>query len=292
MPCYNSSRHLEQAINSILEQTFTNFEFIIINDGSTDETHEIISGYKDIRIKYFHFKNNRGNYVARNYGLKMAKGNFICVMDADDIAYPNRLNIQYEYMLKNPKIGCLGSNADIIDKHGNCIDKINKPLIKGNRLATFFLMNNFMLHPSLMIRKAMLLKYELLYDTKYKYSSDFDFVGRCARHFSVINISDKLLQYRMHNTQISTNKKFEQKYYADCIRLARVNEFKIRLSDEQKKIYLKLMDNESSLTLNRDETGKALKILNRLLVNNEKLKLYQQNSLYHFFDYILSNKAT
>src|SRR5690348_1028736 len=92
MPVYNSDQFVSYAIESILKQSFTQFEFIIINDGSTDESDSVIRKYlTDPRIKYIAFKQNRGNYAARNIGMKLATGKYICVMDADDIAFPDRL---------------------------------------------------------------------------------------------------------------------------------------------------------------------------------------------------------
>lgn len=286
MPCYNSSKYIKEAIDSIIGQTFTDFEFIIINDGSTDDTHEVISQYKDPRINYIYSKKNGGNYIARNEGLKISRGLFICTMDADDIAYPNRLAVQYDYMLKHPEIGCLGSNADLIDQYGNLTGEIKRPLLDGKRISTLFLMNNFIIHPSTMLRKEMLSAYGLYYNIKYKYSSDFDLLGRCSQHFSVTSISDKLLKYRLHGNQISDSKRKEQKEYADHIRLSRLREFRVRYSGEQKRLYLKLMDNE--IALDQAEKEACLIFLEKLLVKNGTIKLYDQDSLYKFFSSLLN----
>jgi len=285
MPCFNASRYIDKAIESVLTQTFSNFEFIIINDGSTDETHEVVNRYKDSRINYINFKKNKGNYVARNLGIKKAKGTFICVMDSDDVSYPNKLSTQYKYMLKHPHIGCVGCHADKIDKYGNIIGAVKCPLLKSDRLATLLLMDNVMVHPSIMLRKDVLLEYNLLYDTRYKYAADFDFLGRFAQYSKIINIKDTLVQYRIHDSQISSAKQDEQKNYAESIRLARLKEFKLRFSPAQKKIYLKLMD----LNIGLDETELEIGfyLLNKLLVKNEKLMLYDQKYLFELFDVLL-----
>jgi glycosyltransferase involved in cell wall biosynthesis len=286
MPCYNASRYVEEAIKSVLCQSFEDFEFIIINDGSVDDTDKLIQSFEDKRIVYINHKTNKGNYHARNEGIRMAKGRFICVMDADDISYESRLNSQYNFMISHPKIGCCGSDADMIDEFGNLVGKIVKPSVNRGKLSVLFLVDNFILHPSLILRRSSLLKYKLLYNTKYRYAADFDFVGRCLRHFSVVNTGEVLLKYRVHNTQISNREKTLQKDFADQIRLARLSEFRLNLEKEEKDIYLKLISNVGGLDYYEKE--KSLIVLNKLLLSNEKVKLYKTAFLYNFFEYLLA----
>lgn len=95
MPCYNVEKYINEGIESVLNQTFTDFELIIIDDGSTDQTWSICNNYKDSRIKLHKLKTNKGNYFARNLGLMYSKGNFIAMLDADDSSHPKRLEIQH-----------------------------------------------------------------------------------------------------------------------------------------------------------------------------------------------------
>ena len=109
MPVYNTGEYLGEAIQSILDQTFRDFELIIINDGSSDNSLKIIKSFKDTRIKFISNTSNRGNYPSRNEGISIARGKYICVMDADDIALKSRLERQYLFMERNPEIGLAGS---------------------------------------------------------------------------------------------------------------------------------------------------------------------------------------
>ena len=109
MPVYNSDCYLHKSIDSILDQTFVDFEFIIINDGSDDNSENIILSYKDERIIYLKNEYNVGNYLARNIGLKMAKGKYVAIMDADDIAFPNRLARQFMYLEEHKDVKAVGS---------------------------------------------------------------------------------------------------------------------------------------------------------------------------------------
>ncbi len=102
MPTYNAGKYVEEAISSILGQTFSDFEFIIVDDGSTDRTPEILRTYTDPRIQLLFNEKNEGNYPARNRGCRLARGKYIAVMDGDDVAMPERLEKQVKFMEENP----------------------------------------------------------------------------------------------------------------------------------------------------------------------------------------------
>ena len=120
MPVYNGEKYLREAIDSVLSQTFSDFEFLIINDGSTDSTEEIIKSYTDPRIKLISQKNG-GVSAALNTGLKNANGKYIARFDADDICFPNRLQVQYEFLIKNPDYILVGSDAEYMTEEGEYI---------------------------------------------------------------------------------------------------------------------------------------------------------------------------
>jgi len=102
MPVYNCEQYVSMAIESILKQSFTDFEFIIIDDGSSDSSSEIIQQFKDPRINYLRNIVNRGNYQARNHGMEIAAGKYVCVMDADDISEHERLEVQFQFLESIP----------------------------------------------------------------------------------------------------------------------------------------------------------------------------------------------
>ncbi len=113
MPVYNAEKYLKTAIESILKQTFSDFELLIINDGSTDGSEEIIRSFNDKRIRLFNNEQNLGIIKTLNKGLNLAKGEYIIRMDADDISLPDRLELQVKYMEENPGIGISGTQARI-----------------------------------------------------------------------------------------------------------------------------------------------------------------------------------
>lgn len=283
MPVYNGEVFIKEAMESILKQTLIDFEFIIVDDNSIDNTVAIIEAVKDERIKLIKNKSNYGNYKSRNIGNAIAKGKYIAVMDADDIALENRLMIQYEYLEKNKNVGSIGSCGTIINDKGKQIGTLSKRT-KYQDLKIYLLQDNCFLHPSLMIKRSLLVKHSLKYDEKFKYASDYDFMSKCSSLFPIRNIPDVLLSYRRHAKQISTSKRKEQIMFADKVRLKQLTKFKVRFSDTDKEIYLKLMKRE---TLSAEQLEEALSLLNLLMEKNTKLKLYGLNKLYIFFDILL-----
>ena len=116
MPVYNAEKYLKEAIDSILNQTFQNFELLIIDDGSTDESVKIIEGYTDWRIRLIHNDGNKGLPYTRNRGLFLARGLYLAIMDADDVSVKNRLEIQYNIMEKRSNLAVISSGKELLSK--------------------------------------------------------------------------------------------------------------------------------------------------------------------------------
>jgi len=155
MPVFNAEKYIHEAIESILNQTFTDFEFIIINDGSSDETQNIILRFNDPRIKLYNNDFNMGLVYSLNKGIQYARGKYIARMDADDISLPHRLEIQVNYLNLNQSIGVVGSNCIYINKDGVKGDKTNLP-IDHQSIAWLLFFSVPIIHPSVMIRSEIL----------------------------------------------------------------------------------------------------------------------------------------
>ena len=212
MPVFNEEKYLHEAIDSILHQTFDRFEFIIIDDASTDNSLAIIQSYADERIVLICNEQNIGNYPSRNKGLEIAVGKYICVMDADDVAYPQRLELQYQYLEACPDLWILGTGLDFsIPGMKWTLPSSHEQLMIG------LLQGNVSLHSSLMIRTDVMRKYGG-YDEKYVYSSDYDLMSRFSLAGKVENLPEVLMMYRWHASQISQLHQDEQKAFAYDIR--------------------------------------------------------------------------
>jgi glycosyltransferase involved in cell wall biosynthesis len=206
MPAYNSEKTVGEAIKSVLKQTYRNFEFIIVDDGSTDRSLEIIKIYarKDRRIKILHNKKNEGIAKTRNYGIKKSKGKYIAVQDSDDISSPRRFEKQVDFLEKNPDVGVVGSFIEIFDNSKKIRD-IRKYPKEDKKLREMIFFVCPIAQPSTMIRKETLEKVGL-YDKKYPLSEDIDLWFRIGEKYKFSNIQEVLLKYR-ENPKSATGSK-------------------------------------------------------------------------------------
>ena len=215
MPVYNGSKEfLSQAIESILNQTLKNFEFLIIDDGSTDpQINETILSYNDKRIKYL-YKENSGVADSLNFGIKQAKGEYIARMDADDISLPERFEKQIAFLQSHPEVSLLGSWVEIFSKTGIKIWKtISEPKLFD------FLIGSQLAHPVVMWRKKDFEEKKLKYDKNLVCSQDYDLWIRVSKAgLKIINLQEVLLKRRSHSNNISHTKREKQAQIATTIK--------------------------------------------------------------------------
>lgn len=205
MPVYNGASYIEDALCSILGQSFGDFELIIVDDGSTDDTLDIIQDYSDKRIILKHCQHD---YIETlNYGISIAKGNYIVRMDADDKMYPDRLSEQYLFMEKHREIDVCGSWAkafglsdDLLVTPENNID-----------IQAELLLHNALIHPSVIIRREAMDEFlkrkniHALYDKKYHYAEDYKlWIDFALSGFRLANIPKNLLLYRRSHLQVTS----------------------------------------------------------------------------------------
>jgi len=193
MAVYNGEKYLQEAIESILNQSFKRFEFIIINDGSTDNSRKIIESYKDDRIQLVN-QTNRGLPKALNIGIELAKGKYIARMDADDISYDNRLAIQYDFLEKNVKVVSVGSNADIIDMAGIYVYRTNLA-ISNDELKDGLPYQSPFVHPSVLMRRSTLIELGLYPEVSV--AQDLFLFIKIREYGEYANIAKPLIKYRL-----------------------------------------------------------------------------------------------
>lgn len=224
MPVYNMEKFVGEAMVSILQQTFTYYEFIIVDDASDDTTATIINSYQDSRIVYCKNDQNRGYYYSLNKGLRIAQGKYIAVMDADAIAMPDRLEKEAAFLEEYPEILAVGTDCLFLFNN-----QCKEVVCSYPQIQIALLNNNSFIHSSLMIRTEVLWQLNG-YDEQYYYSADYDLACRLALLGKVENLAGPLIRYRWHLSQISVINKEEQKLYADEIcrnyQLAFINRYK------------------------------------------------------------------
>ena len=199
MSVYNGEKHLHEAIDSILNQTCKDFEFLIINDGSTDRTAHILQNYNDPRIKIINNEENMGLVKSLNKGLSMARGEYIARMDADDISLPERIAKQVQYMDEHPEVGILGTWIECIAE--NVINQNRYfPSTPGFTGWTLFF-DNCIAHPTVMMRRNVIESLGF-YRSKFLHSEDYDLWTRANGVTQLTNLPHALLRYRISKDSI------------------------------------------------------------------------------------------
>lgn len=209
MAVHNGEKYLIEAIESIVNQEFSDFEFIIINDGSNDQTNNIINSYNDRRIVYLIEKTNIGQTKALNKGIMISQGRFIARMDADDISLPKRLSRQVGFLEKNKDVSVVGSWHQEIDENGRRIRNRKLPTdpvsIKAG-LITSSPMNWYCIsHPTVMFRREAVVN-SGLYNERYFISQDYELWIRISKKYLLANIPEILLKFRTHKDSLTRSK--------------------------------------------------------------------------------------
>lgn len=204
MAAYNAEKFITEAIESILNQSFDNFEFLIVDDASTDATVSIIESFaqKDSRIHIFHNTENRGQAYARNTALQNARGEYTAILDADDIALPDRLEKQLTFLQRHPNVTLVGSSALLIDEHGKPIGTKGKP--NDLRIIDFkMLIQNQFVHSTLMYRRSAVIDIGM-YRHEFQHAEDYDLCSRLlTAGYHLTNMPEPLVGHRIHKQSMT-----------------------------------------------------------------------------------------
>ena len=275
MAVFNGENFLAEAIDSILRQSYPNFEFIIIDDCSNDQTPDILSMYanQEKRVKVIVNKKNIGTYKSANLGLAIAKGKYIARMDADDISYSNRFEKQVQFLESNPEIGLLGSAVEIIDENGYIINKFT-PALDDHLIRWKLLFNNSFAHSSWMLRKNTLNKVGGRYND-LPIAQDYSLASEIIKVSRVANLPDFLIKWRISNNQISETRKKEQDLIASYISFNNIKDlmgFDFINYNEAEILRSILKFNESINKKNYSVFTNFFRIYNRFKNNNGFIK--------------------
>jgi glycosyltransferase involved in cell wall biosynthesis len=201
MAVYNGASTVGESVDSILTQSFTDFEFLIINDGSTDDSLGILNAIRDPRIRILQNEENLGLAASLNRGLDAATGGFIARMDADDIALPTRFAAQVAYLGANPAVHVLGSAIETFPSK----ELISYPTAPEAATAAL-LFRSALAHPAVMFRKKPFADLKLRYEPEFKYAQDYAlWLTALTKHLRFANLPDVHLRYRLHDNQLSAS---------------------------------------------------------------------------------------
>ncbi len=277
MPIYNAEKYVKGTIECILNQTYTDFELLLINDWPTDSTMEIISTIQDPRIRMITNDRNRGIAYSRNRGLQEAKGEYIALMDDDDLAPNDRLQYEVDYLDAHPEIDVIGGGFRIIDGDNNFVTGItptlNNPLYIRAQMMFYCPMYN----GSTMFRKQIVDQYKIKYKDNYLGMEDYRFWVECSIHAKMVNTDRALLYWRQAETtetiKVLTNKEKErEKLFAEIQTYAmEANGF--ALTEEEKKIFTDSFMEIKVKKESEESLQDLFKVLKKIIVQAKEMNL-------------------
>lgn len=277
LPVYNCEDYIYESIQNILEQTFEDFELLIINDGSTDKSKQIILSLDDKRIRYFENRNNQGVIKTLNKGLHFARGEFIARMDADDLCTNIRFQKQLEYFRQDQNTDILGTQQYIIGTHERIQHQLSN---EENRVKLLF--QPAVAHSSVMIKKQALIENKLYYDKAAIYAEDYKlWIDSSLCGLSIKNLPECLCGYRVYDNQISNSQFHIQNRVANEIRLAYGKHFFNDVINGYEKEYL-LFILGCIGRLKEEQLKRIEKLLGSLINENNKKHYFRQSILERF----------
>lgn len=273
MCAYNGQKDIKEAIDSILNQTFTDFEFIIVNDCSTDNSAEIINSYTDNRIKLLTNETNLGLAASLNVGLKEAKGEYIVRMDSDDISLPNRLQTQVDFMDAHPNIGVCGGWIKVFGD----ANYFWRPKTNAEYLRCKLLFNTPLPHPTWIIRHSIIKQHNLYYSQTMRRAQDYDYLIRMSNHAQLGCIQQCLLNYRYEFVTRKPENHNEALKNIFAVRKQLLEKLGVTFTEEEHQLHHLLSESKfKSPELSPIKVGKWL---TKLLKANAQSKVYNHTKL-------------
>ncbi len=265
MPVYNAEDYLEESVESILGQSLRDFEFIIIDDGSTDESPKILDQYQELdsRVRVLH-EPNSGIAASLNLAIRMAAGKYIARMDADDISLPNRLARQVEFMEGRPEVGVCGTGC----RHFGDRRGVATPAADFDKIRCQLLFWPVMVHPTVMMRREVILREGLFYRTDFEEGEDYELWYRFSQCCRMANVPETLVSVRMHGGQKHQRRDEFLDRWANIVRREAIRALGIEPTDEDIRLHQSIC--RGNYAKSRDCVEKAENWLCRLLEASEK----------------------
>jgi len=278
MPVYNAGNFLAEAIESILAQTFRDFELLIINDGSTDNSLEIIKSYNDKRIRLVENEANIRLIATLNRGIELSRGEYIARFDADDVCLPQRLEKQVEFMDAHPEVGLCGSYLKTLGlkKDYEVHFETEHDEIK---FKLFF--DTHFPHPAAMIRKSVLLQHHLRFEKEYIHAEDFEMWNRIANVCRLAIVPEILVLKRSHEAQISVMHTGTQEKISRKIREELIGRLGVNPSKEEMDVYEDFL--KEKLPVEKIKLELLLDLIEKLVTGNIARKVYKAELFNGFF---------
>ena len=275
MPVYNAERYLREAIRSILDQTFDNLEFIIIEDGSTDNSLTVIQSIKDERIRLYKNEGNLGIVYSRNKGLSLAKGKYIGMFDADDVAYPEKFEEQISFLENNRDFGMVGSWVKFIDEKGKRLPGGWKLKAPPEKIPSIMLFKNYFLQSAVLYRKDCISKFS--FRDGLDILEDYMIWLEIVSEYKAWNLNKTLVNYRIHGGSVTKSKSGEMQAKEKKVFKMQLLELGIDPTNLELELHLLIRDDKPVTEIN---TLKSIeKWLLKIIIRNEDLEVYDYKIL-------------
>jgi glycosyltransferase involved in cell wall biosynthesis len=271
MPVYNGERFLAEAVDSVLRQTLRDFEMLIIDDGSSDGTADILARYRDSRIRIVNNGRNLGLIATLNKGLDLARGALIARMDADDISLPRRLEVQHDYLRKHPEVGVCGT---WFRTFGEGESRVVRPPTRPAEVAAHAFFYCPFAHPSVMIRRSSFDEFSLRYDAGALHAEDYDLWVRAGEHVALANVPEVLLHYRVHGAQISATAREQQAQTTGRVQRSQLLRLRPEATEDEIAWHLKVC--QLDIPADRASLLRARAWLDLLLTLNDERVRYER----------------
>lgn len=269
MAVCNGERWLTQALESITGQTFSEYECIIIDDGSTDGSLQIALSYANDRVRVIENGSNRGLAASLNLGMRLARGRYLVRMDADDLCLPTRFERQVAFMEANPQISAAGCWVETI---GSSSDFWRYPVAHED-IRCELLFGPPLVHPAMILRRDSFLAAGLWYDESFRFAQDYDLWERAAKQLRFANQPEILLRYRIHDELVRSEADEARFYFADLVRERQLKVLHLSLSERELRLHLQIARFQTLHSIARlEEVGKWFA---KLVEANESTGAYE-----------------
>ena len=268
LPVYNCEKYVSEAVQSVLNQTFADFELLIIDDCSTDATVSIIQSFSDQRINLILKEKNSGYTDSLNYAISIAKGKYIARMDGDDICLDTRFQKQIEVMNADEEVILCGTAIQIIDS-----EKILKHPINHDDIKVKLCFSNAFFHPTVLFRKDVFAQFH--YNKEFEPAEDYDLWTQLVFKGKVMNIDEVLLKYRVHANQISNYKNDIQ---INAMTIAQLRMFQMLFENETIALELYKQAFKYNAINSISEFKAVINLFKKIQINNNQLGIYKKSN--------------
>lgn len=283
IPVYNCEDYIGECLDSILGQTYENIEVLLVNDGSTDRSVEVINAYSDPRIRLIENEKNMGIPYTRNVGLEEAKGQYMAIMDSDDIAMPNRVEKQVKFMEQNPDIDAVGTYY--IKFIGNKTQKITTKFTSPEEVKAMLLFFDPIANPSSMVRLESLKKYNLKYNPDHFVSQDYGLWAQLSKYGKLAIMPEFLLKYRFGHENITKKSKRDKaekrKKIINSIHEDLLQFYGINLTEDEMDVFNELFSYNYGAIKNISSISD---VMNKLKLWNQQAKTFNNDVFLNVLD--------